>query len=179
LITIRPVTENDIVLLTELGRATFTESFSAQNDPVHVQKYLNESHVFEVIKAEFDNPKNHFFLAEYNSEPAGFIKIIFDEDEDHPLLKDKKCMELERIYILKKYQGLGISRKMLDKIAEIAIENHFELIWLGVWEKNLKAITIYEKWGFEKFGSHIFNLGGDLQTDLLMKKACKTADIQK
>lgn len=170
MITIRPVTENDIVLLTELGRTTFIESFSEQNNPVNVQKYLAESYAFEVIKVEFDNPKNHFFIAEFNSEPAGFIKIIFDEDEDHPILKDKKCLQLERIYILEKFQGLGISRKMLNKLFEIAIENHFELIWLGVWEKNIKAITIYEKWGFEKFGDHIFNLGGDLQTDLLMKK---------
>ena len=170
MITIRPVTENDIVLLTELGRTTFIESFSEQNNPVNVQKYLTESYAFEVIKVEFDNPKNHFFIAEFNSEPAGFIKIIFDEDEDHPILKDKKCLQLKRIYILEKFQSLGISRKMLNKLFEIAIENHFELIWLGVWEKNIKAITVYEKWGFEKFGSHIFNLGGDLQTDLLMKK---------
>ena len=169
LITIRPAIENDILLLTELGRTTFMESFAEQNDPANVQRHVADNHVFNVIKAEFENSKNHFFIAEYHNEPAGFMKIIFDEDENQPILKDNKCLQLERLYVLKKYQRLGIAQQMLDKVVEIALASRFEILWLGVWEKNVKAIKIYCKWGFEEFGNHIFNLGGDLQTDLLMK----------
>ncbi|WP_026899179.1 GNAT family N-acetyltransferase [Daejeonella oryzae] len=170
MIKLRPAVKDDIELLTNLGRTTFMESFSHLNNPIHFQKYLDENHVQKVIEAEFNNEKNYFFIAEYDNEPAGFFKIVFDEHEDQPLLKDKKCLELERIYILNKFQGLKISSEIIDKTFKIAADHQFELVWLGVWENNIKAITIYKKWGFEIFGSHIFNLGGDLQTDLLMRK---------
>ena len=171
MITIRAATQNDVSLLTQLGRITFTESFSEQNNPENFQIYLDEKYQHEVIMGEFKNPENQFFIAEYKSEPAGFIKLLFNEDENHPDLKDKKCLSLERIYVLKKCQGLHIGKLLMEKAIAIATANQFQLIWLGVWENNLKAIQIYKKWGFEQFGSHIFNLGGDLQTDLLMKKS--------
>ncbi len=169
-ITIRPATTQDIGLLTELGRITFTESFSTQNNPANFEKHLSLQHVFPVIELEFLDPSNQFFIADHRGDPAGFFKIIFNSDEDHSQLKNYRCLQLERIYILKKYQGLGIARLMLEQVTNIAREHSFEIIWLGVWEKNEKANKIYEHWGFEKFGSHIFNLGGDLQTDFLMKK---------
>ena len=49
-------------------------------------------------------------------------------------------------------------------------DKNFDILWLGVWEKNLKAIEIYKKWGFSEIGSHTFDLGGDIQSDLMMKK---------
>jgi ribosomal protein S18 acetylase RimI-like enzyme len=51
-----------------------------------------------------------------------------------------------------------------------AIELKKEIIWLGVWEKNTKAISFYSKWGFIKFAEHPFVLGDDIQNDWLMKK---------
>jgi ribosomal protein S18 acetylase RimI-like enzyme len=42
-------------------------------------------------------------------------------------------------------------------------------IWLGVWEKNHNAIGFYTKNGFITFDKHLFLLGDDQQTDLLMK----------
>ena len=43
-------------------------------------------------------------------------------------------------------------------------------MWLGVWEKNLKGIRFYERFGFKKFSEHLFVLGNDIQTDWLMMK---------
>lgn len=42
---------------------------------------------------------------------------------------------------------------------------------LGVWEHNHRALRFYEKNGFIAFGTHIFQLGNDQQTDILMKKS--------
>ena len=43
-------------------------------------------------------------------------------------------------------------------------------VWLGVWEQNPRAIRFYEKNGFVPFDTHVFILGEDKQTDILMKK---------
>ncbi len=58
----------------------------------------------------------------------------------------------------------------MQKSIDIAKQKQKQIIWLGVWEKNQRAIDFYHKWGFEKFGEQNFLLGTDLQTDLLMKK---------
>lgn len=174
MIKLREATKNDLEIVTQLGRTTFIETFAHLNNPENFERYLNEKQVISVIEKEFADSKSLFFIAEYDNIPAGFLKLVFDEDENQPELKGKTCLWLERIYILEKYQGLKIARLMLEKTLEIAEKNQFEIVWLGVWEKNNKAIKIYENWGFKLFGSHIFNLGGDLQTDLLMKKEIKS-----
>jgi ribosomal protein S18 acetylase RimI-like enzyme len=58
---------------------------------------------------------------------------------------------------------------LFQKAVEIAQSHQMDFIWLGVWEKNEKAIQFYLKNGFEVFDKHIFKLGVDLQTDLLMR----------
>ena len=48
-------------------------------------------------------------------------------------------------------------------------------IWLGVWERNARAISFYERWVFEKVGDHVFRLGSDDQTDLIMARPVHSA----
>ncbi|MNF16430.1 Protease synthase and sporulation negative regulatory protein PAI 1 [compost metagenome] len=53
---------------------------------------------------------------------------------------------------------------------EVAVQEQVLYIWLGVWEENKRALRFYEKNGFTVFDKHIFRLGNDEQTDLMMKK---------
>ncbi|MBC7743808.1 MAG: GNAT family N-acetyltransferase [Flavobacterium sp.] len=170
MITIRLVTFEDLELITNMGRRTFIEAFAHLNNPVHFNAYLNSHHVLEAVEIEFNNPKNQFYIAEVDFKPAGLCKLVLNENEGHPKLQKYTCLELERIYVLKQFQGRGIGNYLFKKAEEIGRDNNFEILWLGVWEKNLKAIEIYKKWGFSVFATHIFDLGGDLQTDLMMKK---------
>ena len=50
-----------------------------------------------------------------------------------------------------------------------AKDKGFDCLWLGVWENNKRAILFYEKWGFNKVGSHVFMLGKDAQNDFIMQ----------
>jgi ribosomal protein S18 acetylase RimI-like enzyme len=83
--------------------------------------------------------------------------------------KEDNSLEIERIYVLEKFQGRRVGQMLFQKAVEIAKLNQKDYIWLGVWEKNEKAIQFYLKNGFEVFDKHIFKLGVDLQTDLLMR----------
>ena len=59
---------------------------------------------------------------------------------------------------------------MLSKCIETAIREGFEVLWLGVWEHNEKALNFYKKMGFVIFDEHIFKLGDDEQRDYLMRE---------
>jgi len=94
-------------------------------------------------------------------------------------LEDWNCIEIERLYAAKEFIGRNVGSKLMECCLQQAFDEGFQLVWLGVWEHNLRAISFYEKWGFEKFGSHPFMLGKDLQTDLLFKKTINASSIKK
>ena len=85
-------------------------------------------------------------------------------------VNDIDSLELERIYILKEFQGAGLGKDLLDYTISIAIEHGKKYIWLGVWEHNERAKRFYQKNGFYRIGEHSFVVGDDAQTDFVMRK---------
>jgi ribosomal protein S18 acetylase RimI-like enzyme len=157
---------DDITLLFEIGIKTFVETYGNQNTPEDLKKYLEEKFNEKQILDEILIPNTIFLLVELETEIIGYAKMRVNLVEN----PDMKSLEIERIYISKDYHGQKYGAMLMQKCIDVAIENNYESIWLGVWEHNPKAINFYQKWGFEIFGEHIFQLGDDAQTDFLMKK---------
>jgi len=120
------------------------------------------------LKEELKDPNSSFFLAYYNDEAIGYAKVCTG-NEPQELIKYNP-LEIARIYLLKEHQDKHLGSAFINYCFNYASHQHHDLIWLGVWEHNNKAISFYKKLGFELFGSHIFRLGQDEQTDLLMMK---------
>ena len=163
---IKIATESDIDQLCEIGKITFVETYSEQNTPENLRNYLQEKFNEKQISDEIRTPKTIFLLVELENEAVGYAKMRLNLVEN----PDSKSFEIERIYISKNYHGQKYGAMLMQKCIDVAIENNYESLWLGVWEHNPKAIKFYQKWGFETFGEHIFQLGDDAQTDFLMKK---------
>jgi ribosomal protein S18 acetylase RimI-like enzyme len=79
-------------------------------------------------------------------------------------------MELARLYAETKWIGKGAGKALMEASIKIAKQKGMSVLWLGVWEKNPKAINFYQRFGFEKFSDADFRLGNDIQKDWLMKK---------
>jgi ribosomal protein S18 acetylase RimI-like enzyme len=75
-----------------------------------------------------------------------------------------------RIYIEEEIIGKGYGSALMDFCLEEAKKNGYRTIWLGVWEKNLRAIRFYRMWRFTKVGTKEFVLGSDLQNDHIMAR---------
>jgi ribosomal protein S18 acetylase RimI-like enzyme len=163
---IRKATVADIDLLRTIGSKTFIETYGHQNTPENLKIYLEEKFTFIQILNEIQTPQTIFLLVELENEVIGYAKLRINLVEN----PDVTSLEIERIYIIKIYHGQKYGAELMQKCIEVAIENNFKSLWLGVWEHNPKAIEFYQKWGFEIFGTHIFQLGDDAQTDFLMKK---------
>jgi ribosomal protein S18 acetylase RimI-like enzyme len=154
--------------LVALSRQTFTETFAAENNPADMQQYLDGHLSKECLKAELKHPGASFYLAYRNEQPVGYLKV--NEGDAQTELKAAGIMEIERIYVLKEFHGSGAGQQLLEKALKIAKDKKAVYIWLGVWEHNTRAIKFYEKHGFAAFDKHIFRLGADEQTDIMMKK---------
>lgn len=155
-------------LIAEISVTTFTETFADSNSKEDMDKYLSKEMNVEKIRCELQDPDSTFFLAWDGPTLAGFAKVNSDVKADAPECDNP--LEIERLYVLQDYQGKKVGAALMNHCIAFAHRSHHNTIWLGVWEHNHKAIAFYEKWGYTPFGTHIFRLGTDDQTDILMKK---------
>lgn len=161
------VTLNDIERLQEIGRQTFFETFSAGNTAENMTKYLAEGFSIEKLTAELSNENAAFYFATYEGRVIGYLKVNHGQSQTE--LQDDRALEIERIYVLNEFHGKQVGQILFEKAIQIAREANADYVWLGVWEENPRAIQFYKKNGFVEFDKHIFTLGDDEQTDIMMK----------
>ena len=165
---IQKITVKESQELAHFSASTFYETFASCNTKEDMDMYLLEKCSEEKMAAELSEAGNHFFFARLNSEIVGYIKL---RTSVFPLqLETKNCIEIERIYVASTFHGKKIGAQLMQFCLNYAKDRHFSILWLAVWEHNSKAYEFYKKWGFEKFGDHIFMLGKDKQKDILLKK---------
>ncbi|MGC4101859.1 N-acetyltransferase family protein [Ferruginibacter sp.] len=165
-ITIRRATINDVITLSTIARQTFYDTFTGTCTEEDMENFLEEYFNEEQVARELSNPDDQFYFAEVDGEPAGYLRYMEDY-RNFPLMKQWKAMELKRIYILKEFHGKGIAQKLMDFLIDVCTKNKYEVIWLGVWEHNLRAQKFYEKYGFVSSGhTHDFPIGNTPQTDI-------------
>jgi ribosomal protein S18 acetylase RimI-like enzyme len=163
-----PCTPSDAFELTALSKEIFFDSFAAQNTPEDMELYMKQAFTVEKLRQELNNPHSFFYFAKVDGKHIGYLKLNFLSAQTE--LQDAQALEIERIYVSKAYAGQGIGQALMNKALSVAREKGLLYVWLGVWEKNERAIRFYGKQGFQQFGSHKFVLGNDVQTDWLMKK---------
>lgn len=166
-IEIKKISKNDIVQLQNVGRQTFYETFSEGNTEENMKNYLREGFSVEKLTTELDDKNSEFYFSILNNKAIGYLKINFGKSQTE--LQDQNAVEIERIYVLKEFYGKGVGQILYDKAIQIAKQKMADYVWLGVWEKNPRAISFYKKNGFVEFDKHIFKLGNDEQTDIMMK----------
>jgi ribosomal protein S18 acetylase RimI-like enzyme len=164
---IRKINIQDIDKLKEIGKRTFAETFSSENSGENMTEYLENRFSTEKLKTELNDENAEFYFAELNGKIIGYLKVNTGQSQTE--IKDKNALEIERIYVLKEFHGKKVGQILYEKAIELAKEKNVEYVWLGVWEQNPRAIRFYEKNGFIVFDKHIFKLGNDEQTDIMMK----------
>jgi ribosomal protein S18 acetylase RimI-like enzyme len=167
-IEIHKVAENQLLELQRISRQTFYEAFSAVNTEDDMAMYLEHSLSIEKLAAELSNENTEFYFAQLNEQIIGYLK--FNVGEAQTDLQDEQALEIERIYLLINYAGMGVGQLLMEKAYQVAQIKKVKYIWLGVWEHNTRAIQFYKRNGFSEFGSHMFKLGNDDQRDILMKR---------
>jgi ribosomal protein S18 acetylase RimI-like enzyme len=168
-IFIRIANADDAAIIADLSQRTFIDSFAHHNTKENMDKFMNEQFSTQQLMAEVADLNNIFLIAYFDDEPVGYVRMR--ESENPEELANIDAIEIARIYAEQKTIGKGIGKALMLKCISIAREKNKKIIWLGVWEHNSLAISFYKKFGFEQFSSHIFMLGDDVQTDLLMKKS--------
>jgi len=158
----------DLPTIQGIAKKTFIDAFGPDNSKKNMDIYVAESFNTTKLTAEMNHPNSTFYVATLEQETIGYIKVNVADAQTETI--NGNCMELERIYVDTAYHGQGLGQLLMDKAIQIALAAQKDFLWLGVWEKNAKAIRFYEKNGFLKFDTHVFLMVDDPQTDWMMKK---------
>ncbi|MCD4840082.1 GNAT family N-acetyltransferase [Neobacillus sedimentimangrovi] len=170
-IKIKKCTFEDLQTLQEISIETFNDTFKDQNSPENMKAYLEKAFNLQQLEKELSNVFSQFFFIYDHHEVAGYLKVNMNEAQTEEM--GNESLEIERIYIRRKFQKYGLGKCLLNKALEIAKECYKNKIWLGVWEKNENALGFYKKMGFVQAGSHSFYMGEEEQTDFIMVKTLK------
>ncbi len=160
------VTMDQIDLLREISLTTFRHNFYHLNTPENYELYVSRAFSIETLLQELKQSTSEFYFGYVDHEITCYFKLnlcINSHEQYAPW-----SAELQRIYIVPAFLALGIGTKIIDFVKYQSRSLGFQVLWLGVWEHNPKAIQFYERHGFKHIGEHKFMLGLEEQTDLLM-----------
>jgi len=158
----------DAALLAELGARTFVETFAADNRPEDIAAYLATAFGPEQQADELTDPHSTFLIAEVDGVAAGYAKLHPGRTPER--VTGKRPIELVRLYVSQMWLGRGVGAALMRDCLDETRRAGYQTLWLGVWERNNRALAFYRKWDFREVGKHIFQLGDDPQTDILMER---------
>jgi ribosomal protein S18 acetylase RimI-like enzyme len=159
---------DDLATLQSLSRSTYDITFRHLNTPENMAAYLDSAFDLEKLRGELNDPDSEFYFLYADGKLAGYLKL--NEGAAQTDINDSDSLEIERIYVTREFQGCGLGGVLMDKALEITKARGKAYVWLGVWEKNEKAIGFYKRYGFLETGHHSFVMGDEVQSDFVMRK---------
>ncbi len=168
----------DVEALQRIAKKTFYETFAESNSETNMASYLDTGFSIAKLQQELKNNQTIFYFAVFRNIVIGYLKVNLGAAQTE--VQDHDGLEIERIYVTREFHGKEVGKLLYEKAYEIAKQKDVSYMWLGVWEENLRAINFYKKCGFVEFDKHIFKLGDDEQTDIMMKlKLDEAATLSK
>jgi ribosomal protein S18 acetylase RimI-like enzyme len=174
-INITRATAADADLISRLSIITFEETFRGTCTDEDLQSFVDHAFSPSQVLKDLKDEEDFYFIAWYEGVAAGYVRLKEDYS-DYPAIKKYKALELKRIYVLQEYQSKKIGAALMDYALQLAAKKNYEVLWLGVWEHNDKALIFYKKWGFTDTGdTHLFPIGNTPQTDHWLIKFIETS----
>jgi len=182
--TIRQANTIDARNLARIAELTFRQTFASDNTAENLDLYCRNNYSEALQAREISDPAMLTLLsgkndkkndgmsdqrnADKRSELIGFAQLRWGATPDCVI--GARPGELQRLYVLECWHGQGVAQELMQASIEAMQQRGSDCIWLGVWERNFRALAFYKKAGFVAVGEHVFHLGSSAQRDILMAR---------
>ena len=167
-IRIRRAEDDDALALSMLAERTFRAAFAESNDHANMQLHCAANYGQAMQLTEIREPSRETWVAEADKRLVAYVQLRVDAASS--VVLGDRPVEIQRFYVDASHHGTGLAHHLMAHVLARAEAAGFATLWLGVWERNPRALAFYRKWGFEVVGEHIFKLGDDPQRDLVMRR---------
>lgn len=171
---LRRATREDAGQLAAIAEATFRATFAAVNTPEDMDLHCRASYGEAIQAEEIADPGRVTFLCEVGGRLVGFAQLRWGKKPCCGLDADVPG-EILRLYVIREMHGMGVAHELMNACMDEMASRRSDVVWLGVWERNPKAIAFYEKFGFREVGEQVFQLGSDAQRDIVMARPTTTS----
>ncbi|PKQ70086.1 GNAT family N-acetyltransferase [Raineya orbicola] len=165
MLTIWQATPKDLPTLLYLAQETFREKWIPIDGKELVEAYIQQNMQISHFQNALLNPDISFWIAFWEEKPCGYLKIIRNAIPDKYIHLGKNFLQIEKLYLFAFAHRLKIGSELMKIALQVAQNENFDVLWLGVWSKNEQAIRFYEKFGFQKIGDWIFIMGDKICED--------------
>jgi len=171
-ILIRRAREDEALELSKLAERTFRAAFQESNSPADMEKHC-AAHYGEALQlAEIRDSSREIWVVEVGARLVAYVQLRLDAAS--PVIPGERPIEVQRFYVDASHHGTGLAHRLMAHALARAEALGAAVVWLGVWERNQRALAFYRKWRFDVVGAHIFAVGDDPQRDLLMRRDART-----
>src|SRR5690606_3037078 len=158
----------DAVALSELGTATFIETFGHLYSPADLQAFLAESHAVEAYAKVLANPAYALWIAEADGFAIGYAQAgpcALPHADVQP-----GDGELKRLYLRREAQNGGTGRALMDAAMAWLLRDGPRTLWLSVWSENLGAQRFYARYGFAFASEYEFIVGEQRDREFIYRR---------
>lgn len=166
-VSIRRAQVSDEDALALVGQATFLETFSGVLDGAAIIEHCRRSHSATQYRSWLGDRGAAIWLAEASPghSRVGYIVVARPE---LPMADSQQDLELKRTYLLGRYHGAGVGKRLLSQAIGYARAAGAVRLLLGVYAGNASAIRFYRQQGFGDRAQRQFSVGGRNYDDHVM-----------
>ena len=121
-----------------------------------------------LFRSWFRKPCARTLVAALDGVPVGYAHVR--SAKVPACVADRKAVELSRLYLLAAAQGSGVGGALIEAAIGEVVALGGKTVWLGAYDRNVKALAFYARRGFEKVGTHEFEFGGQVYADPVLTR---------
>lgn len=167
-VAIRRATVEDAATLSTLAARTFTETFGHLYPPEDLAAFLGDAYAVEKQRIILSHPDYAVWLLERDGEAIGHV-AAGPCGLPHPEVAPGDG-EIKRLYLVRGTQGGGYGSRLMDAAMDWLLREGPRTLWVGVWSDNLGAQRFYARYGFDKVGEYLFQVGATRDLEFILRR---------
>lgn len=166
---LRRATPRDAAALSDIGAATFVETFGHLYPPEDLSAFLAKAYSLEASQALLaDAAVGVWFASTANAPPAAFV-VAGPCKLPVPAL-DPTAGEIRQLYVQRAFQNRRLGAQLLETALEWLSGQGRAPVYIGVWSENVGAQHFYARYGFGKVGEYHFPVGNTRDLEFILKR---------
>ena len=160
---LRHATRADADALAAFAAQAFWDTYRDIDDPVELADHIAQHLQPAAFAASIADPRSTTLLAEIDAQLAGYTQIRVGTAPS--CVSGPAPVELARLYLGQSFIGQGHGAALMRAAQAEALRRGGRTLWLGVYDRNTRAVRFYERFGFTRVGGQEFLFGGRVYVD--------------
>lgn len=166
---VRAARADEAARLAELAERWFRHTYAPTHPAADLELYVGQAFGAARQAGELADPTMTTLLAESPlGEAMGYAQLRVGPAP--PEVPGARPVEIARFYVAPAWHGQGVAPRLMDACRAEAHRRGGDVLWLGVWEENARAIAFYRKAGFTSVGTQAFQFGSRTERDFVMSR---------